>query len=183
MVSSILGLLSLSAAARGGPVTWEFTGEVTRVLDTNNLFEGQVVIGSPLQGTFTFESSTPDSQPHPSGGVYNDSVVDFIAEVGALSILGPKPSSGNSPNRIIVENSPSGPFESDRFGISIPVTVLGYESLRLNFGAVDYSATVFDNDSLPMIRYPCIRRHSQSKSFGFQWSMLPKRLWSPLTAI
>ncbi len=143
-------LLSLSTPAFAGPVTWEFVGEVTRVLDEDDLFESRVSVGSPFHGTLTFESTTPDSQPHPAGGVYNDSVIELFAEAGALTIAGPKTSSSSAPNRIRVDDSPAQPFASDLYWMSIPVTVLGYESFRLELVAVDNTATVFDDDSLPL---------------------------------
>jgi len=82
---SIVGLLSLSAAARAGPVTWQFAGQVTSVRDLDGLFAGAVEVGSPFFGSYTFESTTPDDSPDfPSSGLYLNAISDVHGEVGVL---------------------------------------------------------------------------------------------------
>ena len=50
---------------QAGFVTWEFAGEVTSVEDDLNLLGGQVSVGSPFSGIYTFDPDTPDIDPHP----------------------------------------------------------------------------------------------------------------------
>ncbi len=79
----------LTSLARASPVTFEFAGEITGVFDPDNLLQGAVVIGSPFSGGYTFESTTADSQPHPSQGVYDGSILSISGQVGTLTFYGP----------------------------------------------------------------------------------------------
>ena len=39
-------------AATAGPVTWEFAGELTNVVDVFDRFGGSVTVGAPFSGSF-----------------------------------------------------------------------------------------------------------------------------------
>ena len=64
---SIVGMLSLSAAARAGPVTWQFSGQVTSIYDPNGALGGAVVPGSPVTGYTNHSSSLPIAPPRNPG--------------------------------------------------------------------------------------------------------------------
>jgi hypothetical protein len=56
------------------PVTVEFAGHVTQVTDTLfGWFHGTVPVGTPITGTYTFESATLDTNPDASVGQYRSS--------------------------------------------------------------------------------------------------------------
>ncbi len=74
----------LAPLARAGPVTFEFAGEVTRVVDSDDLLQGVVTVGSPFSGSYTFESKTPDSDPNPRRGIYDDSILGLSGHVARL---------------------------------------------------------------------------------------------------
>jgi len=51
-------------------ITIEITGEVTRMRDDRGLLEGKINIGDIITGTYTYDSSTPDSDPRGYAGRY-----------------------------------------------------------------------------------------------------------------
>lgn len=147
---SIVGMLSLSAAARAGPVTWEFAGEVTRIIDPDNLLNGQVVIGSPLQGSFTFESTTPDSNPDPTGGLRYNALIDLQGTVGSLSLTWPTTPTPTGRNYIDVNLGDGG--LPDLYGASIPTSFLGYDFFNLSILLQGPPGSIFSEiDALPLI--------------------------------
>ena len=53
------------------PITVEFTGHVTEVaIVCCDWFNGTVPVGTPITGTYTFESTTPDTNPDTGVGHY-----------------------------------------------------------------------------------------------------------------
>jgi len=141
-------LLSLPAAARGGPVTWEFVGEVTRVFDPDNLLDGEVVIGNPMEGTFTFESTTSDGNPSPTIGSYHNAVTGVDATVGVHSLEGPTVPNWNKINSIAVYDG-TGPFP-DAFDVFTAVDFLGQEFFIWRMLLSDANGNLFVTDALPM---------------------------------
>jgi len=146
---TIVGLLPLSAAARAGPVTWEFAGEVTRAFDPRTLLGGAVEVGSPIAGTVTFESTTPDGDPSPTRGWYGNAVTDVDATMQGLAIAGPRKQDwGGGSNSITVDNG-IGSFP-DAIEIFTAVDVLGHDYFMFRMRLSDANGKVFVNDALPM---------------------------------
>ncbi len=141
---SIVGLLSLSAAARGGPVTWEFAGVVTNVRDPGNLLGGAVTIGSPFSGSYTFESTTPDAYPQlPDDGAYSGAVSDLHGSVGALGFT----LWTNSRADIgVYNNFPPG---FDDYAVLGYVIFIG-QFTQFGLGMRDSSGNAFQSDALPL---------------------------------
>ncbi len=52
------------------PVTFEFSGRITSVLDGDNLLGGAVSEGDLFTGRFSYDTDTPDSDASPSVGAY-----------------------------------------------------------------------------------------------------------------
>lgn len=46
------------------PITFEFTGRVTSIVDVDHVLAGDVVVGDTFTGTYTFDSTLPDSYPY-----------------------------------------------------------------------------------------------------------------------
>jgi hypothetical protein len=66
-----LGLPALSIPALAGPLFFNFTGTVTQTnFDPSDPFGGSIVFGTPITGTYVFDSATPDSDPSGSSGSY-----------------------------------------------------------------------------------------------------------------
>jgi hypothetical protein len=93
------------ARIRAGPVTFHFAGEVTRVVDPDGLLLGAILVGDPFFGSYTFESTTPDSDPHPQRGIYDGAISMVSGQVGGLAFSGPV----GPLNGIRIENDFSGP--------------------------------------------------------------------------
>jgi len=162
---SIVGLLSLCTAARAGPVTFQFAGEITRVRDPDNLLGGAVTIGSPFSGSYTFESATPDVDPDPRRGLYEGALLDVLGQVGALGYHGPR----GERNAIEVRDGFAGQGLGDEFyQIRSDLVVGGLElDFGLGFGGV--GGDVLGGDALPIIP-PDITRFESREFYIFDSS-------------
>jgi len=141
---SIVGVLSLSAAARAGPVIWAFEGEVTGIYDPQNCLGGAVEVGSPLSGYYTFESTTPAS---PLGsGYYPDAITAITGSVGDLPFFGPT----GPPNSIYVIDGGGFPPSYDNYSM---VTGVGLQNRDLVFSINlrDPTGTFFSSLTLPLV--------------------------------
>lgn len=143
---SVVGLLSFLSTVRGGPVTWQFTGEITRVSDPLNLLGGGVEVGSPFSGSYTFESSIPDSQPDPRQGIYNGAVVDVSGIVGVVPFSGPHAS---RVNRFRIDDATGG-FERDHYALQVGITFVG-QTLDFELFMVGGHTSALLNDALPIL--------------------------------
>lgn len=139
----VIGSLTASAAlhsAAGYPVTFEFTGEITRVNDDDDLLGGAVAVGDPFSGSFTFESTSPDSDPaEPRRGLYLDAITAVSGQVAGLPFLGPV----GSTNFVEIQ-------ATSRLSLYRPraqVELIG-ESLDFGLVLIDSDGTVFSDDSL-----------------------------------
>jgi hypothetical protein len=82
-----------SLAATAAPITFAFTGTVTQVsLDDPDIFGGSVGVGTPFNGSYTFESSASDGIVAPTDGSYASPFslsVDFSGDsLGPFSVTG-----------------------------------------------------------------------------------------------
>jgi hypothetical protein len=82
-------LALLAPSAQGDIVTWEFTGEVTSVLDPTGFLEGGVSVGSPFHGTISFDLNTPDSHPDPTRGEYFSAIQAVLGDLDQFAYFGP----------------------------------------------------------------------------------------------
>ena len=94
----LAGFAALGARpAVGEPITFMFSGELTRVFDENGVLNGEVQVGAALDGTYTFESTTPDARANdPENGLYEGTISDMTGHVfgsaGPLLFSRPKTS-------------------------------------------------------------------------------------------
>ncbi len=133
-----------ASSATASLITWEFAGEITSVFDENDLFAGTVFVGSPFSGSFTFESTTPDSSPtNPSSGFYVDAITLVSGRVGGFSFLGPTDSGASFH---VSNDNPANGF--DGFSVGAPVDLFG-ETSRMSLLFTDITGAIFDRDSLP----------------------------------
>lgn len=135
-------LIFTSSGVLAGPVTWEFAGEITSVRDDGNILAGQVTVGSPFSGVFTFESTTSNRFPtNPNSAIYRDVFSNLIGSVSGIPINGPVGANSIS----IVDASSTSP--SDFFGISVPVDLSG-SFINLQIFLTDSSGTILSSDNL-----------------------------------
>lgn len=77
------------AASSAEIVTWEFSGKLDSVVGglqgTFTTFE----VGSLLEGTFSFDSLTPDTYDHPGTGYYVDAITAISGSVDGIGFSGP----------------------------------------------------------------------------------------------
>ncbi len=124
--------------SRAGPITWEFSGEIFRVFDVNNLLGGTVVDGTPFSGSFTFESTTVDSDPGSLVGLFQGAVLDIHGQIGDLLFSGPL-----GGNFIKIRNS-----DTDLYLLDADVQFLGE---TLDFALIAPSSSIlFADTSLPL---------------------------------
>lgn len=142
LLSVISLVFSLPPLVQAGPVTFHFGGEITRVLDLDNLLGGQIAVGSPFSGQYTFESDTPDSNPEPSRGEYLGAMLSVSGEVAGI----PFSASNGGTSQISIRNG-FGSSISDSYSYIVEVSFLG---LRFDQSLVlsDNSGTVLDSDNL-----------------------------------
>jgi len=118
----LLALSIISPSARAGFVTFAFEGEITSVRDDNGLLGAAVEVGTPFSGVYTFDSATPDTDPNPRGGVYENAITDFSGLVGGIPFEGP----GDSVNTIEIRDDWGDP-PRDQYVVFIETTLVGHE--------------------------------------------------------
>lgn len=146
LVGFIGGLTLAFAAERavGYPVTWQFAGEITFVRDPDNLLAGAVTVGSPFSGSYTFESTTPDSETGFSRlGEYDGALTGVSGHVGSLRFVAPM----DSDSTIEIQND----FRSSTLDVYFATTRIPFVNETLDFGIllVDGTGTAFSSDLLP----------------------------------
>jgi hypothetical protein len=65
----------------GAFVSAEFTAELTGVRDDWGLLQGRINVGDTITGTYTYDTSIPDANPHPSGARY-----EYYAPPSGISV-------------------------------------------------------------------------------------------------
>lgn len=71
------------------PVTFYFGGVITEVDDPMNVLMGRIEVGDPFSGSYTFDLSTPDLDPSPMFGLYDDAFTRMQLTVGDESFIHP----------------------------------------------------------------------------------------------
>ncbi|HEV8145236.1 MAG TPA: hypothetical protein VGP79_02585, partial [Bryobacteraceae bacterium] len=67
----VLCVPAFSIPALAGPLFFNFTGTVNSTnFDPSDPFGGSIGFGTPITGTYVFDSTTPDSDPSASSGSY-----------------------------------------------------------------------------------------------------------------
>ncbi len=90
-----VGLALAVCDAKAEPVLFQFSGEVERieVPEEGHALSGAIVVGTTFSGTYTIESTTPDSSPYPGLGDYYGAIDNLSGaihgELGDVSFQGP----------------------------------------------------------------------------------------------
>ena len=144
-----LGFVVSAHPALGRLITFEFAGEVTYVQDDNALLPDGVGLGSSFSGSYTFESTTPDSSPdRPTSGLYEGAIVAVAGEVGHVVFAGP---TGTHNSISVLNDFIPGGF--DHYAADAYVDFLS-KTLKFSVTFRDESGTVFLDDSLPLFPPP-----------------------------
>lgn len=143
----MLTLVVSTPTARAELITFEFTGHINYLEGDLGFLGGSIFIGTPFSGSYTFESTTPDAAPlNPANGEYYGALRGFSVQVGphVFSEVG-------TANRISVVHITEGEDTGDAYlvGPGRSFELLG-EEVSLTMLLLDYSATAFVNDTLPL---------------------------------
>jgi len=148
MASMLLGTSIMIAPADAASITFNFTGVVTNVgsqLGTTTFSNGQT-----LSGSYTFNSSTVDSNTGATIGRYNGTVSNLGVNIGLYNAT-----LGAGTNFIRVVDHPVLPataHTNDSYTMQAPVagpTVNGHTPRSFAIELVDPTRTAFSNDHLP----------------------------------
>ena len=147
--SALMFILLLAPGhASAAPVTFSFGGAVTDVMGSVFTPGGQgpngFSTGLPFSGSFTFDSSTPDSIAAANNGRYNGAIQNLTVNVGTYQATFTPGSSF-----IQVINRPSGDIYELRADGFLGNSVNGRIPTSFRLELTDPSASVFSNDSLP----------------------------------
>lgn len=80
-----LALVVSAESAQGELITHNYSGYVLEVLDLDGIFGASVMPGDRVSGSYTFESTTPDTRISPDIGVYEQALTAWTTNVGDLS--------------------------------------------------------------------------------------------------
>jgi len=137
----VAGVLNVEAVS----ISFNMSGDITGVNDNNSLLNGSIVVGDAFSGTFTYDSSLPDTVFDPtvysSGGL--SSSITSVVTAGNYVFQG---DSGT----VDLQNK-----SSDSLLFLFPYTSNPFIDLGPNPGRaifitfLDSSGTVFSDDSLP----------------------------------
>jgi hypothetical protein len=109
IIFAILLCAVLPTVSYGQLITISIEAVVTGVTDNDNLLEGKVTIGGTITGTYTYDTSTPDTNPISFIGGYSHS----SSQCGVTLIIGELDFSTNTNDTnfrvTIVDNSPDIP--------------------------------------------------------------------------
>jgi PEP-CTERM motif len=142
--------MTLPTLTLAGPVTWEFNGEIRDFVDADRILGGAINVGTPFSGSFTFETTTPESDPDSArSGVYDGAVTAISGQIGGSPFFQPDEFGSG----IVVRSSSSVGGENDDFALwAEDINFPAFGSVfRFSFFIADIDGTVFTSDSLPLI--------------------------------
>ncbi len=141
----VLGSMTWGTPAQAAPVTFQFTVTIDKLEDPGGgLFGGPLKVGDKVQGYFTYETTTPDSEPDATWlGYYQ-----MYGGVSAFGLMTPRP------------------FESHEFWVNtindfsgqdsltvqgyVPVTPPGFDDTGyMDFNVIDKTAGLLSSDAPP----------------------------------
>ena len=127
------------------PVTFQFSGQVTGVIDFGGVLGGAVTVGQTFQGSYTYESTLPDTNMNPdpdsSIGYYASPASVMHVSIGSLDVW------SGIHNAILVYNLPTG----DRLRLqSWGFDSAGLQGVHMGVDLSDDSASVLTSDALPL---------------------------------
>jgi len=168
LVITIVGLAGGFPATStfGEPITFVFSGELTLVSDVDGVLNGEVEVGARFGGTYTFESTTPDTRPDdPEDGLYEKAITDITGHLfgsaGPLLFSGPPDELPEGLANFIRVGDNVGGFEADYY-LAYSVIALLDIPVSFTLEVSDSSATVFQDDLL-LLEPPSLELFDQSE--------------------
>lgn len=138
------------------PKTFNISGKVVLVSDPSGLLKGGIKVGSPLKGTYTYDTNTVNTNPDPTIGKYiskgpsygmkvliNDLTFKTDPLNGGLGYYISTNKNVGSPNNLGISN----------WGNSITIPDLGFNNTNsgtaIEWGLYDSSGTALSSRALP----------------------------------
>jgi hypothetical protein len=134
------------APCAAAPLTFDFTGTVTQtMLDPNDPFAGGIAFGTAFSGSYTFESTAPDSIPFASHGSYSSFGVpyEFTVTIGGFTF------STSDALSVSVANGPS-----DQYSVFACAGGPFCSGSTWSLFLEDLDGAVFGSDALPTTAPP-----------------------------
>ena len=135
-------LIWAAAPAQAVPITFEFSGHVTSIIDNAHVLGSDVVVDDTFQGSYTYESTVQDSHPgDPNYGRYDSTSFVMHVAIGAFDLW------SGSQNTIQVYSYST--YDSLSFGAS------GFNSAGLRVSGMvaritDDTGSALSSDALPV---------------------------------
>ena len=149
----VLVVLTVTPLASGVPITFYYSGLVTRVDDPHGLLDGSIVAGVPFSGSYTFESTMVDEEPNdPTYGWYRLPAPPssaMVTSIGNYTFVGP------SYEMTVDNNLPGG---KDWFGMRTgEFQSEGFAIGGMFISVTNMDGTAFASDALPLTPPPLER--------------------------
>lgn len=144
MAACVAVLVVMVTSAQAAPVTFSFSGTVIQINFSNGT-PTEFAIGDTFSGTYTFDSTTPDSNTSPNLGDYYTPLTPLSATVGSYS------ASANSGAILIRDNVPVEDYYFLQTNSLTGPTVLGLPVTFFGLELHDSTGTVYNNDSLLLL--------------------------------
>ena len=155
-----IALLVLALGWPGFAVAEPFTvGYTVTVTELDPLFASAlnsvgVFVGGTLSGSYTLESTTPDTDPFPNLAFYDVAVVDATASIGAWGWTFDPAPSRDEDNLVQIWNNLGGFVGRDLYQVVMPVSdspQVGVPPLTPNLLLVDSDGTAFSTTAITLI--------------------------------
>jgi len=137
-------VLVAPVATMAASITFNFTGVVTAV---DSLLASEFSVSESVVGSYTFESTTPDSDPDPTQGIYDNAVTAFTATFGGDYTV----TQGSDNDISVLDGLPGNDAYSVFLANPTAPTVAGLNVVALFLGLIDTDSTVFTSDALPLL--------------------------------
>jgi hypothetical protein len=154
MVVLGIALVSWGAVARAEGIMFSFTGTVTAVHDSTGVLQSHFGVGQLLGGTYSFESTTPDTDPSQSTGFYAGALTSMdvaFGDVCAVHLI------SASDSAIVVGDDTGLTNAIDQyiaFGDVTGTSVGGMSPARLGINLLAADPSTFSSDALPLVPPP-----------------------------
>ena len=138
---TLVALLAITATASAADITWQFGGTLHHFvipgLPLGAPFENAQE-GDPFTLTYTYDSETPDGDPGPGFGLYDDAIFTFELTIGDATL-----SEDLTP-----------PDEIGQISVSVDndwiFTAIGIENVIILLGPTQLEAGTITSDELPL---------------------------------
>jgi hypothetical protein len=142
LVAGCAGVLFLvTGITQAALITYQFSGEVTSVIDYGPHLDGSIAPGTLFSGKYTFESTTPDDYPDVPWARYTFPSLPELTmtlNVGNYDLVAPLAS-------IYVEHA-----SKDAYGVRSHSFTFGPKEATYGFSYFGAPNSTFDSDALPI---------------------------------